>query len=336
MTIYLQRTLSRLQGLTGIYRELNPGISDILVGLAFLVIIGGIATTYESWIGHAIIAIIGLVLMISALATGAMLKGRIKSSLTNIIGLHKRIGIYLGSFILGSFIYGIWMMLQHRVPILSSVHGRVGLIILLIMILQILPSLVLKDRRRYRVLHRLLGYLLAPILIIDTAWGLHNGLLAGTKSLVLLHSISGGLAALAFVWIILELMYPGEKGIVRARIASFIATFLVTVGCWIVGGYNYLINYGTQVKPIILAGREPWAHQIIMEAKEHIFIFLPIIAAALSLTIYFMDGDRFLNDLKFRRSLFLIACMTLFMVLIMFLMGAVISYAGSLQGGDLQ
>ena len=143
MTIYLQRTLSRLQGLTVIYRELNPGISDILVGLALLLIICGIAATYGSWIGHAIIAIIGLVLMISALATGAMLKGRIKSTLTNIIGLHKRIGIYLGSFILGSFIYGLWMMLEHNATILSSVHGRLGLVILLIMILQIFPSLAL-------------------------------------------------------------------------------------------------------------------------------------------------------------------------------------------------
>jgi hypothetical protein len=195
-------------------------------------------------------------------------------------------------------------------------------------ILQVIPSLVLKNRARYRRLHKIMGYALAPILFIDASWGLHNGVIGGAKSLVLLHSISGGLSALVLVWIIMEMLYPTDRSLARARIASYLAAFLITGGCWIAGGYNYLTVYGSKVKPIILAGPHPWAHEVVMEAKEHIFLFLPIIAFALSITLSTLKRDTFLSDAKFRRALTMTACLALFMVLLMFLMGAIISSAG--------
>ena len=166
---------------------------------------------YERWIGHALIAIISLVMMIYTLTTGAMLKGRIKRSSGNAFKLHKRGGIYFGAFIIGSFIYGLWIRLQQGEYIMSSIHGKLGLIILLIVILQLILSLVLKNRAWYRSLHKIMGYALAPILIIDAGWGLHNGIVGGTKNLVLLHSISGGLSALVLVWIIMETLYPADR-----------------------------------------------------------------------------------------------------------------------------
>ena len=305
-------------------------IPDIYTGLALVLIIGSIALVYENWIGHALIAIISLLFMVYALTTGAMLRGRIKRSSGNIFRLHKRFGIYFGAFILGSFIYGLWIRLQHGESILSSVHGKLGVLILLIAILQVIPGLILKNRAGYRGLHKIIGYALAPILIIDAAWGLHNGVTAGTKSLVLLHSISGGLAAFILIWIVLELRYPMERSLSRARLASYLAAFFVTAGCWIAGGYNYLTVYGSQVKPVILEGSYPWAHEIIMEMKEHVFIFLPIIAFALSITLFTLDRDTFLSDAKLRRALIMIALLALFMVLLMFLMGAVISSTGNI------
>jgi hypothetical protein len=65
-----------------------------------------------------------------------------------------------------------------------------------------------------------------------------------------------------------------------------------------------------------------------MELKEHIFVFLPIIALALSVTLSTLDRDIFLDDTKSRRALTMIAYLALFIVLLMFLMGAVISNAG--------
>jgi len=306
---------------------------DLYIGLVLLLIIGGIAVVYNTWIVHALIAIICLLLIIYTLTTGAMLKGRIKRNPGNIFRLHRRSGIYFGAFILGSLIYGLLMKLQHGEPVLSSIHGKLGLIIVLITILQVIPSLVLKNRSSYRGLHKIMGYALAPILFIDAAWGLYNGVIHGTKSLVLLHSISGGLVALALVWVLLEVRYPVDMSLTRVRIASYFATLLVAAGCWLAGGYNYLTTYGSQVKPVILAGSYPWVHEIIMEAKEHVFVFLPIIALAVSITLSALDKDTFLSDANFRRALGMTAYLALFMVLLMFLMGAIISNTGQIGTG---
>jgi hypothetical protein len=94
------------------------------------------------------------------------------------------------------------------------------------------------------------------------------------------------------------------------------------------GGYNYLTSYGSQVKPLILAGLYPWAHEIVMEAKEHIFVFLPIITFALSISLSALERSTFLDDARLRRGLTIVAGLALFMVLLMFLMGAIVSSAG--------
>ena len=271
-------------------------------------IIGGIALAYENWIGHALIAIISLLLIIYTLTTGATLKGRIKREAQETsLSFIKGVAFTLEPSSWDRFIYGLWIKLQHGESILSSVHGKLGLVILFIVALQVFPSLILKDRGRYRGLHKIMGYALAPILVIDASWGLYNGVIAGTKSLALLHSISGGLAALVLVWVILEVRYPIDRSLARVRVASYLAAFFVTAGCWMAGGYNYLTVYGSQVKPVILTGPHPWVHEIVMEAKEHIFVFLPIITFALSFTLSALDRDTFPGDAKFRRALTMIA-----------------------------
>lgn len=304
---------------------------DVYIGFIILLVIAGIAQIYVSWIGHALIAIIGLILMTYTLATGSMLKGRIKSKQSNIFPLHKKAAIYYGTFILGTFLYGLFIEMQHKVAVLTSIHGRLGILLLLIVFFQIMPSLVTKDRTRIRRLHKILGYALAPLMFIEASWGLYNGVISGSKILVLIHSISGGLTVLALVWIILEILYPTKEGIVRTKIVSYSAAFLVVAGSWIVGGYNYLTNYGSQTKPIILSGPEPWAHSIVMEVKEHIFIFLPVIIIALSMTLGIIDQDALLKDTNARRAVAITAILALIMVLLMFLMGAIVSNAGNMR-----
>ena len=60
---------------------------------------------------------------------------------------------------------------------------------------------------------------------------------------------------------------------------------------WISGGYYYLIYYGGAVKPIIKAGAYPWVHSVIMEAKEHVFFFLPILAIVVTLLWWILPDD---------------------------------------------
>ncbi len=289
-----------------------------------------VALIYERWVGHALVSLASVVLAIPAIAAGAMLKGRIKRGRGDILKLHKRIGLFLGFILMGTFFYGLWIRLQHDEPVLRSVHGWMGLIILLIVAIQVVPSLTTRDRSGLKVPHRVLGYALAPLMIIDACWGLYTGVVGGTKSLVLIHSISGGLAALALIWVAVEMMYLKEGGLARARIASYLASFFLIAGCWVVGGYNYRTAYGVQVRPVILAGLTPWAHLVVMEAKEHIFLFLPIIALATSLTLAILNEDALSKDSKPRRALAMVASLALFMILIIFLMGAIVSNAGKM------
>ena len=69
---------------------------------------------------------------------------------------------------------------------------------------------------------------------------------------------------------------------------------------WISGGFYYVQYYGTLVKPIIKSGAASWAHNISMETKEHIFLFI----IPLAMTVFFitlLDKAK-IDALKIRRS----------------------------------
>jgi|SRR3989344_7422529 len=62
---------------------------------------------------------------------------------------------------------------------------------------------------------------------------------------------------------------------------------------WLAGGYYYVKYYGPLVKPIIKSSASPWAHAIVMEAKEHIFLFV----IPMALTVWFLSRLSF-NELQ--------------------------------------
>lgn len=96
--------------------------------------------------------------------------------------------------------------------------------------------------------------------------------------LIGLHAGLGELGVAAFFWALIELLNPTEQRQRRATIAVWIG-LVAFIAAWIVGGYYYVTIYGTAIKPWIKAGPTPWGHSIIMEAKEHIFLLLPFLAA---------------------------------------------------------
>src|SRR3989344_4927170 len=87
----------------------------------------------------------------------------------------------------------------------------------------------------------------------------------------------------AFLWLAGE--YAARaKSVARKTWAAGIGTLAFIVS-WIIGGFYYVTVYGAEVKPIIKAGAAPWAHNIAMESKEHIFLFIvPLAITALVLT----------------------------------------------------
>jgi len=88
----------------------------------------------------------------------------------------------------------------------------------------------------------------------------------------------------AFLWLMGELR--GDKASRKSLIVTAAIGVFSFVLSWLAGGYYYVIHYGASVKPIIKSGLAPWAHNIIMETKEHIFLFIiPLAMTVLFITL---------------------------------------------------
>lgn len=95
--------------------------------------------------------------------------------------------------------------------------------------------------------------------------------------LVVLHAATGELGALLFLWVIIELKNRQEAGFQRAKWVS-LSGFILLFASWFFSGAYYTTHYGAAVKPVIKGGDLAWVHGVIMETKEHVFIFIPILA----------------------------------------------------------
>ena len=142
------------------------------------------------------------------------------------------------------------------------------------------------------------------------------------NSLIAMHAITGILAIFAFLLVFVELLTPTEKIIKRIQIFAYIGTILIFIS-WIVGGYYYVNYYGADVKPIIKQGSTPWVHSIIMETKEHVFLFLPFLAI-LTTGIIFSYADLLKNH-KAKSSVLILCALIVLIGLAITGMGYLIS-----------
>ncbi|KKT64105.1 MAG: hypothetical protein UW81_C0022G0015 [Candidatus Giovannonibacteria bacterium GW2011_GWC2_44_9] len=86
----------------------------------------------------------------------------------------------------------------------------------------------------------------------------------------------------AFLWLFGKL--KSERGLRKSMIITATIGVAAFIASWLAGGYYYVVYYGTLVKPEIKSGVAPWAHNIIMETKEHIFLFV----IPLAMTVFFI------------------------------------------------
>lgn len=114
------------------------------------------------------------------------------------------------------------------------------------------------------------------------------------------HIIFGLLGIIAFyaVWMGLLKQKLSLRFLRYFSLVGFVS-FLIS---WFTGGYYYVTYYGKAVRPIIKAGQYPWAHSVIMETKEHVFLFLPFLAAVAFLTFWLL-GERIGQETKIKRAL---------------------------------
>jgi hypothetical protein len=142
--------------------------------------------------------------------------------------------------------------------------------------------------------------------------------------LIFLHVMVAEFGLFAFLWVLVEVLNPTETRIRRARIAAVIGLACL-LAAWIAGGFYYVEVYGAQVKPAIKAGDAPWVHSVVMEVKEHVFLFLPVLAATTAALLL-----KFNNDLLHNREARLTVAMLAGLV---FLLGFVIAGMGAVIAG---
>src|SRR3989344_1705596 len=86
----------------------------------------------------------------------------------------------------------------------------------------------------------------------------------------------------AFLWLLGK--FKDDGGARKSRIGTAAIGVAAFVASWLAGGYYYVVYYGVLVKPVIKSGVAPWVHNIIMETKEHIFLFV----IPLAMTVLFI------------------------------------------------
>lgn len=141
--------------------------------------------------------------------------------------------------------------------------------------------------------------------------------------LILIHAICAELGLFAFLWVLVEMLNPTETRILRAQNAALFG-FAFLFFAWLVGGFYYVEIYGLHVKPLIKASDAAWAHTIVMEVKEHVFLFLPILATV-TIAILFKYDTELIENRDARLSVVLLAGLIFLLGFAIAGMGALIS-----------
>ena len=141
--------------------------------------------------------------------------------------------------------------------------------------------------------------------------------------LILIHAICAEIGLFAFLWVLVEMLNPSETRIARAQVAA-LTGFAFLFFAWLVGGFYYVEVYGLHVKPLIKASDASWVHSIVMEVKEHVFLFLPILASLTVALLYKYDGE-LINNRDARVSIVLLAGVIFLLGFSIAGMGAIIS-----------
>ncbi len=141
--------------------------------------------------------------------------------------------------------------------------------------------------------------------------------------LIGLHAFLGELGLASFLWVFIETLNPQKQRVKRAKIAALLGTIFLFAS-WFIGGYYYTTDYGTNVKPLIKEGPQPWAHGVFMEAKEHIFLFLPFLSF-LTFSLIKQYENNLEKNKKIKKSILWLCTLIIIIGALMAFMGYLIS-----------
>jgi hypothetical protein len=133
-------------------------------------------------------------------------------------------------------------------------------------------------------------------------------------SLLTTHVVLGLIGVIASFMVTFMLL-KDELAVSTLKKASLTA-FLAYIISWLSGGWYYWKYYGTVVKPVIMKGNYTWAHSVFMEAKEHVFLFLPFVTLCLMLIIWCAPNALATNSQLKKRTFFLSLMITILAIVV--------------------
>ncbi|MDR3405634.1 MAG: hypothetical protein P4L99_24275 [Chthoniobacter sp.] len=137
--------------------------------------------------------------------------------------------------------------------------------------------------------------------------------------ILMTHVLFGVACLVAAVWLFVDVLQANEGNIARIRTMSWGAAAFMWIA-FLVGGYWYVTSYKVD-KAIILKGPWPFAHNMVMETKEHLVIMLLLVVTYLPIAA--MD-----NLVKSKDARKLMLCVTAMIALLALAMdgeGAIIA-----------
>ena len=104
-----------------------------------------------------------------------------------------------------------------------------------------------------------------------------------SKDIILLaHAALGVTGSMGALWVFVEALSATSENARRIQTAALVAAVCMAAA-WICGGYWYVHFYPAD-KALILKGPWPFAHDVFMETKEHLFFITGILAFLLPFT----------------------------------------------------
>ena len=104
------------------------------------------------------------------------------------------------------------------------------------------------------------------------------------QGVMMSHVALGVLGIMCAVALFVDVLNVNEGNIERIKKLSLAIAVLIFLA-YLIGGYWYVVYYGHD-RDIIKAGQWPWAHNYLMEVKEHIFFLILLLGIYLPIAVY--------------------------------------------------
>ena len=137
----------------------------------------------------------------------------------------------------------------------------------------------------------------------------------------MLHPVMGVVMMGMLLWMLAGLACDNTSYRMLKRLS--VAVALLAVGIWGIAGYWYIVYYPAE-KVQILHGAMPWAHRVVMEIKEHLFLGAAIVALYLPVVVI-SEGSRVALDQEGKRVIRTVAWILLLMLFVIEGAGAIVS-----------